>query len=105
MIHYLYLEETTNDIGEIFRVGDWVEATDYFPLIGQIKKIRSDGFVTFKNVSPNGNDIERYDDNITHIKDPYTTAYNTSHGYGSSNNDKTKGSYPYFKQMVEQGNL
>lgn len=105
MNHYLYFNEITNSKGETFKVGDWVLATDYFCLLGKIVSIRSDGLVTYKNISPDGNDICRYDDNITHAKTPYTTAYNTEAGYGSSNNDKTKGSYPYFKQMIEQGNL
>lgn len=105
MNHYLQFDEITNRYGETFKIGDWVLATDYFCLLGQIVSIRSDGMVTYKNISPNAGNIIRYDDNITHAETPYTTAYNTEAGYGSSNNDKTRGSYPYFKQMIEQGHL
>lgn len=88
---------------KVFKIGEWVSASDYFCLIGKIKSIRKDGYVVFENVSPTGNDIERYVNNIEHISTPYTTAYNTDAGYGSSGGDKTRGSYPYFKQMIDKG--
>lgn len=91
--------------GVKFRKGDWVTATDYFCLIGKIKKIKRSGLVTFKNISPTGNDIVRHVSKIDHEPKPYTIAYSTEAGYGSSGGDKTRGSYPYFKQMIDAGNL
>lgn len=94
-----------NTDGKIFKIGEWITATDYFCLIGKIETIEEDGFIVFKNIAPNGNDIVRYINNIDHAITPYATAYNTDSGYGSNDGDKTKGSYPYFKQKILEGNL
>ncbi len=102
----IYVEETTNSNGDKFIIGDWVLTSMWGTLmIGEIKSIRVDGLVTFENISPDAGNVDRFDDHISHCYNPYTTAYLTSHGYGSSNNDKTKGSYPYFKSMMDKGHL
>lgn len=88
--------------GKVFKLGDWIQATDY-SLIGQLTSIRHDGLIEFKNISPSGNEIVRYIDRIDHEPTPFTRAYNTSSGYGSSGGDKTKGDYPYFKKMIDEG--
>lgn len=88
--------------GNVFKIGDWIQATDY-SLIGQLTSIRHDGLIAFDNISPGAGLIHRYIDRIAHEPAPFTRAYNTDAGYGSSGGDKTKGSYPYFKRMIDEG--
>ncbi len=88
--------------GKVFKIGDWIQATDY-SLIGKLTEIREDGLIAFDNISPGAGLIHRYIDRIDHELSPFTRAYNTDAGYGSSGGDKTKGSYPYFKKMIDEG--
>lgn len=87
-----------------FEIGDWCQASrESNCLIGKVKHIREDGLITLKNISLVGNDIQRFAKDLVHTDTPYTTAYNTHNGYGAGGGDKTKGSYPYFKKMIDAG--
>lgn len=100
------MEQIKNKHGEVLKIDDWCTTTNYFCIIGKLKEVTQDGkTVTLENISPYGTDIVWDVNYITIAKTPYHTAYNTSHGFGSANNDKTQGSYPYFKSMIDKGYL